>query len=85
MRVTTLGFHVWLKTLIVTPEDLSVLIPPAVTALETCYPFVRRPPPSFIVEAVRAERHPATTNASFWRRGIQFARPAGLTAHYVDP
>jgi sortase A len=69
MLVTTpygdFTYHVT-KTLIVTPEDLSVLAPtsePTLT-LVTCYPFtyVGHAPKRFIVEAVRARTTPAATN-----------------------
>jgi|SRR3954468_4817862 sortase A len=54
------------KTLIVKPDDLSVLAPttePTLT-LVTCYPFsyVGHAPKRFIVEAVRSAAVPAATN-----------------------
>jgi sortase A len=66
MRVATpygdFTYHVT-RTLIVTPDDLSVLAPtnePTLT-LVTCYPFsyVGHAPKRFIVEAVRARTMPA--------------------------
>lgn len=58
-------YHVT-KTLIVTPDDLSVLAPtgePTLT-LVTCYPFsyVGHAPKRFIVEAVRSRTTSAATN-----------------------
>jgi sortase A len=59
------SYHVT-KTLIVTPDDLSVLAPtiePTLT-LVTCYPFsyVGHAPKRFIVEAVRSRTTSAATN-----------------------
>jgi sortase A len=59
------AYHVT-KTLIVMPDDLSVLAPtsePTLT-LVTCYPFsyVGHAPKRFIVEAVRSRTTSAATN-----------------------